>query len=157
MLPMVACTTLGLNASAVSLLQKISVMPNQSAIRMMVPRFPGFCTPSSANDNFPIGTTQLSVSFQSGMLKTASTSCGVCRKLTLRNSSAETSIISAPWHSLSLHDIHSCVATMSLALITRSKSPTTFGPSATKTLSANRFFFSSSERMYFILALDIIN
>ena len=37
-----ACTTLGLKQSAEAPEQTMSVMPNQSASRMIVPRFPGF-------------------------------------------------------------------------------------------------------------------
>ena len=46
MLPIVACTTFGFQASTVSSLQMMWSMPNQSAMRMMVPRLPGSWMPS---------------------------------------------------------------------------------------------------------------
>ena len=41
MAPIVACTTLGLYMSTVSVEARILSIPNQSAIRMMVPKLPG--------------------------------------------------------------------------------------------------------------------
>ena len=45
---MVARTVLGLKTSAVPVEQKYPSMPNQSAKRIMVPKFPGSCTSSNA-------------------------------------------------------------------------------------------------------------
>src|SRR5436853_7006191 len=63
MLPIVACTTFGLYTSAQSSLQMICWTPNQSAVRMIVPRFPGSCIVSSTNETFCLTTGSLTKNF----------------------------------------------------------------------------------------------
>ena len=155
MLPIVACTTFGLYTSAVSGLHTMVSMPNQSAMRMMVPRLPGSCTPSSASTSFLLMLS--AVSSSSVCLKTASTCCGFCCKLVFVSSSSVTTISSSvrcasSWCCCT----HSSVATMVKARCLTSMSPTVLGPSATNTPSVFRFFFKASALMCFILFLLII-
>ena len=85
------------------------------------------------------------------MLNTASTCCGCCRKLTLRSSSSVTNC--AAW----LLSFHCSVAKIIFGVNPAfSRSPTTFGPSATKAPSLLRCFFISSCFTYFICPLLIM-
>ena len=157
MLPIVACTTLGLKASAVSGLQIMVLMPNQSAIRIMVPKLPGSWTPSRANTN----CDDMSVAEICGCCcsNTAITCWGACCRLAFCNSSSVTTIISLLCAIAWLFSLnHCCVAMRHLASWRAKMSPTVLGPSATNTLSALRFFFVFSACIYFILfLLNIFN
>ena len=127
-------------------------MPNQSAILMIVPRLPGSCTLSSISDNLPFGLSSL---LGRGKGKTPNTCWGCRRKLTFRNSSSvavTTSVSSGNYFPSS----QSWVATNSLACLVSKRSPTIFGPSATKAFSISRYFFWSSERISLVFALLII-
>ena len=152
-----ACTTLGLYTSTVSLLQIISSMPNQSAMRMMVPRLPGSCTPSSTSVSLSASEGNSSGVISANFLNTAKTCCGWHRKLTFVSSSAETTILSYCKPSISWYSCanHSSVAAIidSWSLCLDNMSCTIFGPSATKDCCASRFFFISRECKNFILFL----
>src|SRR5690554_4455203 len=54
--PIVACTTLGLKQSAESKEQIIFSIPNQSAVRIIVPRFPGSCIQSNTKENLSLNS-----------------------------------------------------------------------------------------------------
>lgn len=79
-------------------------------------------------------------------------------KLILHSSSCETMAVSAAWGCWLVAPLffQLSVQAMNSAGRVFRKSPTALGPSATNTPSRCLFFFSSSERMYFILALLII-
>ena len=143
--PMVAWTVFGLYTSTVFGEQKICSIPNQSAKRMIVPRFPGSCTSSSARQSEWL-ITEASVSY-SGCSNTASTCWGVFNKLARERSSSDTSETSSTG-SLGCCDNHSGVAARKRQGKCPNKSPTSLGPSARKTFSVLRFFFSSNEWIY---------
>ena len=87
--------------------------------------------------------------------KTPITCCGVLRRLAFCSSSSltqSTSVSAGGRFSRS----QASQATTNRGEATRISSRTTFGPSATKSPSAVRFFFSSSEWMNLIFALLII-
>lgn len=153
MLPIVACTTLGLKASTVPSLQNIVDMPNQSAMRIIVPRLPGSCILSSARHSSLLHIV-VSVSLL-GIGKIPMTCCGCCRKLIFFSSVSDTEMRSTLL-SILFEFSHSCVATMILGFDSAIRSDTILGPSATNISSRSRFFFISSERMYLIIFLLII-
>ena len=149
---------LGLYTSTVFCEQIICSMPNQSAKRIMVPRFPGSCTSSNARQSDE--RTASGSKVYCGCSKIASTCWGVFNKLARERSSCETS-------TSSLASIPGCswnqegVAAKKRQGKCPSKSPTNLGPSARNTRSSLRIFFSSSEWIYFILfllndAIDLI-
>ncbi len=141
-LPIVACTTFGLYASAVSSLHINVEIPNQSAILIIVPRLPGSCTLSRARHNV-FSKTEVSIT-GFGISNSPITCWGCCKKLTLRNSSSDTTA-SCRRGGTFLVLYHSSVAISCLGSITSIKSFTIFGASATKTPSFMRFFFNSNE------------
>ena len=136
--------------SAVPFEQKMCSMPNQSATRAMVPTLPGSCTSSSARHKERAAISSF-VSY-CGCSNIANTSCGLFCRLARASSSALTVRISAAW-ACGFRARHSSVQTSSLHVKCSDRSPTSLGPSAMKACSSFRFYFSSNERMYFILAL----
>ena len=129
-------------------------MPNQSAMRMIVPRFPGSCTPSSAS---MISFANVVGSSVCVCGNTANTSCGCCKKLNFLSSSPVTMYSSQSSYCLAIPGgFHASVWTSILGSCLASKSPTTLGPSATNTCSLLRYFFWSNDLIYFIFALLII-
>ena len=158
MLPIVACTTFGAKASAVSRLQMIVAMPNQSAMRIIVPRFPGSCTPSRTRHRLLANHSGAGNELDCGVLKIPITCWGCCRKLALRNSSSLTRMCSASleWL-LGMVSNHSSVPMRHCGWKpARSSSLTILVPSATKTPSLCLAFFCSRLCMYFSLFLLII-
>src|SRR5690606_19376885 len=87
---MVACTTLGLYTSTVSVLQIKSVIPNQSHNLMMVPKLPGSRTLSKAT--FKPFLDGWLTSF---ILKSAKQSLGVVKRDIFFSSTSEISVINA--------------------------------------------------------------
>src|SRR5687767_3949272 len=138
--------------SAESLLHITCCMPNQSAQRIIVPRFPGSCMPSA---------TMVTLFFnvrgcKSGILKTPITWLGVERNDNLSSNISSTSVTTdalSPFLS-----IQSFKAKISCGQIDGSpnNSLIIFGPSATKTLSASLNFLSPKLLIYLTLDLTII-
>ena len=84
-LPIDACTAFGLKASAVPSPQNTVDMPNQCAMRMIVPKLPGSCIRSSARQSSCEHIFGETIAMGNGNI--ASTCCGCCKKLTRFNSS----------------------------------------------------------------------
>lgn len=78
--PMVACTTLGLYTSTVSSEQMIFLMPNQSAVRIIVPKLPGSWMPSNTKTKLCCSVC-VSILAHCGIFIRAITSCGVVKLL----------------------------------------------------------------------------
>ena len=135
------------------MLQNIVEMPNQSAILMIVPRLPGSCTLSSARQSSRSHILMSRVWV--GILNIPITCCGCCKKLIFFSSSSVT-VTSCGLALLLLALYHSSVAIRRSGLYISDKSPTTLGPSATKTPSFCLFFLSSSERIYLMRFFEIM-
>ena len=89
-LPIVLCTTLGLKQETEPSLQTMRLTPNQSAVRMMVPKFPGSCRWSRASVR-----GQLLLGSGKCLSTSIHTSLGVCMWLRRESVSCSTSYISA--------------------------------------------------------------
>ena len=153
MLPIVACTTFGFNASAVPAVQTMLRMPNQSAVRMMVPRLPGSCTLSSARTSSAAGASERLADDTVGISNIPSTCCGCWSSDTLRSSSSVTGISSAVAGRLTGLCHAAVCTTMRGRKPAHSRSSTHLGPSARKAFSFLRNFFCSRERINFIFDL----
>ena len=145
MAPIVACTTFGLNNSTVSGSANIPSIPNQSAIRIMVPRLPGSRIVSRAR-NSPREPRASETAFPSesltlaGFLTTASAGDG-----------DESDVILA----MTSVPISSSRHTFSTSNPDLSASATIFSPSTTNTPLSSLNFFCDRERRYFISLFDI--
>ena len=89
---MVLCNTLGLYQPAVSTDATICLIPNQSAVRIIVPKLPGSCIPSNNKvDVFLKSDKAVSFYFSTKAI----TLLGVCSRLSLPNIISSTSTTSA--------------------------------------------------------------
>ena len=136
---MVACTTLGLKTSTVSGEANTASIPNQSAMRRMVPRFPGSRMPSSARKRPDEGS--LADERSSGLRTSASTGEG-----------EESALIRA----MAASPISSFRYTFSTLKPDLNASWTNFSPSTTKSPRSSRNFFWDKDLMNFISAAVIL-
>ena len=156
---------LGLYTSTVFWEQIICSIPNQSASRIIVPRFPGSWISSSARQRDWRAKSGLNV--YCGCSKTASTCCGVFSRLARDSSSWETSSISFAWMSGCACN-HEEVAARKRQGKCPSKSPVNLGPSARNSCSSLRvslvpvngytlFYFCLALFFYFFIYRKAIN
>lgn len=151
-----ACMVLGLYTSTVFCEQIICSMPNQSAKRIIVPRFPGSCTSSNARQSDWRTTSD---SMYRMVVRKWQVPVG---EFSINWPVKDLPVKLLPVHLHLYRDVfgsHEEVAAKKRQGKCPSKSPTNLGPSARNTPSSLRIFFSSSEWIYFILFLlsDAIN
>ncbi len=134
------------------------LMPNQSAVRMIVPRFPGSWILSSTGISSPGANT--CGNLQACLRMTANAWLGDFKLLMRLSSPRLTAIISVfCWICDWLHSIHSGNAQIiSTGKSLPASSAIVFAPSATNNPWLSRYFFCCSDRINFIcLALIILH